>query len=121
MKLKVFYLLVLSFCLILPSARAESAVSYRLTHPEYKTILYTEPESFRVVVEVPPHTEVLVLDKKVIQQGKFKVNWYEVQYEDKTGWMRGSDFKDSVSESKYSVSYSSPGSDTSRPLTGTSF
>ena len=100
---------------------ADAPTQFRVTNAEYETIMRPEPDSFRVVEHIPQNTEVEIIDRQQIQQGKFKVNWYQVEYNGKTGWVSGRNFEDSEEESSFSMKYSSPGGPDRKSLMGLSY
>ena len=106
--------------LALSPADAEAKDHYRITNSDFETVLYPEPESFHALNQIPQNTTLKILNRTALQEGKFKVNWYEVKHEGQTGWVRGTDFEDGEKESSYSMKYTSPTS-ASNPLTGTAF
>jgi len=118
MSLGRILLLSLSFVFFLSHLAAQEIDESRVTNADSPTVMYPDPDSIYAVTRVPPASSVEVLAKQVIQEGKFKVNWYQVEFDQHTGWIRGTDLNDGEKESKYSVSYSSPKSASKRITTG---
>lgn len=67
-----------------------------------------EPDSMQSKGKIPPGTSVTIVDMRVIQVDRFKENWYLVEYDGVSGWVRGDDLDGEISEKKYSVTYQAP-------------
>lgn len=81
---------------------------YRSTSADFEVALRPEPDSFRVVTRIPQASKVKILNKIQLEQGMAKINWYEVEFEGKTGWLSGASLDDDQSELTYSVTYVAP-------------
>ena len=118
MSLGRILLLSLSFVFFLSPLAAQETDESRVTNTDSPTVMYPDPDNIYAVTRIPPASSVKVLAKQVIQEGNFKVSWYQVEFDQHTGWIRGTDLKGGEKESKYSVSYSSPYSASKRIITG---
>ncbi len=95
-----------------PAARAAQAQernpNLRVTNADFPTHLRPEPDSLQSIARIPVSTEVEVRDIRVVQLERFKENWYQVDFEGKSGWVRGDDLEGEASEKTFSVTYQAP-------------
>lgn len=80
----------------------------RTTNGDFATHIRPEPDSFKSLGRIPVGTDVEIRDMRVIQIGKFKENWYLVEYDGVSGWVRGDDLEGETAEKNFSVTYQAP-------------
>ena len=91
-----------------PEEQRADERNVRTTNADFPTQMRPEPDAMQSVGKIPPGTKVKILDMRVIQVDRFKENWYLVEHEGVSGWVRGDDLDGEVSEKKYSVTYQAP-------------
>jgi hypothetical protein len=91
-----------------PALADEQNLNLRVTNADFPTHLRPEPDSLQSIGRIPVGTEIEVRDMRVIQLGKFKENWYLVEFEGKEGWVRGDDLDGEAAEKTFSVTYHAP-------------
>ncbi len=105
--------------LALPALAGEGSAArnpnLRVTNADFPTHLRPEPDSLQSMGRIPVSTEVEVRDMRVIQLEKFKENWYQVDFEGKSGWVRGDDLEGEKTEKTFSVTYQAPELPTASP------
>jgi len=70
----------------------ETSTEYRTT--EVNSRLLQSPSSNNVLTRIPENTKLEIIQKKTVQQGMMKNNWYKVSYENKIGWISGFNMKE---------------------------
>lgn len=88
--------------------RSEPVSRERMTNADFPTQLRPEPDSLQSIAKIPPATPVTISDMRVIQTDRFKENWYRVDYDGKTGWVRGDDLDGEKAEKSFSATYYAP-------------
>jgi len=73
-------------------ALEEKTEEYRTTN--FDSQFRPDPNSDTEISRVPPNTKLKVLEKRTVQQGMMKNNWYKVNYKGKTGWISGWNMKE---------------------------
>ncbi len=73
-------------------ALREKKEEYRTT--AYDSRLLPDPNSNTEISRVQPNTKLKVLEKRTVQQGQMRNNWYKVTYKGKTGWISGWNMKE---------------------------
>lgn len=73
-------------------ALTEKREEYRTT--AYNSRLLPDPNSNTEIGRVPVNTKLKVLEKRTVQQGRLRNNWYKVNYKGKTGWISGWNMKE---------------------------
>ncbi len=73
-------------------ALKEKREEYRTT--AYDSRLLPDPNSNREITRVPINTRLKVLEKRTVQQGRLRNNWYKVNYNDQIGWISGWNMKE---------------------------
>ncbi|MBP9732999.1 MAG: hypothetical protein KBD07_01335 [Candidatus Omnitrophica bacterium] len=99
---------VLMFGTMPGSAQTEAHSRVRMTNEDFPTQLRPEPDSLKSIGRIPVSTEIEIKDMRVLQIGNFKENWYLVDFEGKSGWVRGDDLDGEAAEKNFSVTYQAP-------------
>ena len=80
----------------------------RMTNADFPTHLRPEPDSLKTTGKLEPSTRVTVHDMRVVQTGSYKENWYLVESEGRSGWVRGDELDGEKAEKNFSATYQAP-------------